>query len=562
MNGKNVFSYLGTVAVLLTLTLTGCGGGSSSGGGSQTTTTTGTITGKIINNSDGTAVASATVTVGTAMTSTDANGSYTLNGITAGADNVINVTGPGFARGSKIATVTSNLTTRADLSLLPIAYTTVFDPATAQTLSANAAGTAQVALPANALVTAAGAVPTGNVTVNITPVDPTSNPQLMPGNFSATVGTGAAVSNGIIETFGAMEVTFTDSSNAALNLAGGQSATIRIPVATGVNSPPATMPAYYYNATTGKWIEEGTLTLAGTAPDLYYTGSVTHFSYWNADMPLVTTCISGKVVSSSNVAVAGAHVVAQGRDYIGTSETYTAADGTFTLPVKQTSGVIVYAITNDALSQSVVVTSGVAGSACTTLSEILKLGSVIGSPGSGSAKITLTWGTDPSDLDSHLTGPDPSGTVPGLTDPNRFHVFFAAKGNLAAPPFASLDVDDVTSFGPEVTTISQFFPGVYRYSVHHFSGAGTIFSSPARVELTLNGVTQVFTPPVPPGATTIGVDTVWQVFEINVSSSGAATVTPLNSYLLGVSTISVTSVNGPVAQPYENPLIFSNLPAK
>lgn len=550
---KNIFRYFGAAAVALALVLTGCSSGGSSG---PSSTNSGTITGQIINNSDGTPVTSATVTVGTATTTTDTEGTYTLAGISAGAGKVINVSSTGFALGSKIVTVTNNASIRADLSLLPIAYTTDFDPTTTQTLSANAAGTAQVELAANALVTASGAAPTGNVTADITPVDPTSNPQLMPGNFSATVGTGSVATDGTIETFGAMEVTFTDSTGAALNLASGQSATIRIPLAAGATSAPATIPAYYYDDTTGKWVEEGTLTLAGTAPDQYYTGDVSHFSYWNADMPLVTTCITGRVVDDSDAAVAGARVVAQGRYYIGTSETYTAADGTFSLPVKATSEVIIYASTSDALSQSVVVTSGDAGSVCSALLEDLKLGAVIGSVGSGSAKITLTWGTDPEDLDSHLTGP-----VPGGSDSERFHVYFVDKGDLAAAPFANLDVDDVTSFGPEVTTITQLFPGIYRFSVHHYSGTGTIFSSPARVELTLNGVTQVFTPP-DPGTTAIGEKSVWQVFEISVDSGGAATVTPLNAYLLNVDSFSVTSVAGPVLQTFEDPLIFSNLPPK
>ena len=558
MSRKDIFGYLGAVAVVLAMALTGCSSGGSSSG--QSASNTGTITGIVINNSNGAAVPSAVVTVGTKTTTTDANGSYTLTGITAGADKVVDVARAGFARGSRIATVTNNATTRADLSLLPVAYTTAFDPTTAQTLTANGAGTAQVALAPNTLVTASGAAPAGNVTANITPVDPTSNPQLMPGNFSAIVGTGAVATDGTIETFGAMEVTFADSTGAALNLVSGQTATIRIPVAAGATSPPASIPAYYYNATTGKWIEEGTLTLAGAAPDLYYTGDVSHFSYWNADMPLVTTCISGRVVNNANVAVAGAHVVAPGSDYIGTSEAYTAANGTFTVLVKEYSSVILYAITSDALSQSVVINTGPAGNVCTDSGD-LKLGAVIGGAGSGSAKITLTWGSEPYDLDSHLTGPDPSGTVPGSTDPTRFHVFYSDQGALAAPPYASLDVDDTTSFGPEVTTITQFFPGVYRYSVHHYSGTGTIFSSPARVELALNGVTQVFTPP-DPGATAIGDDTVWQVFEITVNSSGAATVSPLNAYILNTTSYNVSSVPGPVVHTYESPLIFSNLPAK
>ena len=74
-------------------------------------------------------------------------------------------------------------------------------------------------------------------------------------------------------------------------------------------------------------MQEGTLTLGGTAPNQYYEGTVAHFSYWNADQVYNTTCITGRVVHASDNPVANARVEAQGRDYIGTSEVYTASDG-------------------------------------------------------------------------------------------------------------------------------------------------------------------------------------------------------------------------------------------
>ncbi len=511
-------------------------------GSSSSTSTSGTISGKVVNNNDGAAVASATVTVGTASATTAADGTYSITGITAGSGKVITVAKSGFVFGSKIATVSAGVTTTADIALLPVANTSTFDPTAAKTITATGSA-AQVVLPANSLRTASGGSPSGNVTGNLTPIDPSSNPQLMPGNYTTSAG-------GMMESFGAIEVSFTDSTGAALNLASGQSATIRIPVAAGATSPPSTMPAFYYNATTGLWVQEGTLTLAGTAPNQYYTGTVTHFSYWNADQVYNTTCITGKVVDSAGVAVAGARVEAQGRDYIGTSETYSAADGTFSVLAKANSTVIVIAVTSNALSQSEVVTTGSAGTSCTSLSTDLKLGAIIGSSGSGSARIKLTWGLNPTDLDSHLTGPDPTST-------SRFHVYYSSRGSMVAAPYAELDVDDTSSFGPEVITISRLFTGTYRYSVHHYSGTGTIYTSPARVELTLNGSTTVYTPPNP-GSTVLGGNSVWQVFEITVSSSGTATVTPLNTY----TTASASAVTKPLAASLEEHIIFSNLPKK
>ena len=495
--------------------LSACGGGS--------------ISGKVVNNFDGAPIASATVAVGTVSVSSAADGTFTLSDVGAGAGKVVSVTKAGFVPGSRIARVSAGSATDLDFALLPVASTVQFDPTQARTLTV-AGSPAQVALGAGALRTASGGTPSGTATGTLTPIDPSSNPQIMPGNYSTSTG-------GLIESYGAIAADFVDGSGAPLNLASGQSATIRIPVAgAAAGSPPATMPAFFYNAVTGAWVQEGTLTLAGTAPDQYYTGTVTHFSTWNADQALTTACPTGKVVDAAGHAVEGARVEGQGRDYVGTSETYTAGDGTFTLLVKADSSVIVTALTNHALSQSKVVSSGAAGSTCTALGGDLVLGAELGSAGSGSAKVKLTWGQDPNDLDSHLTGPDGSG--------GRFHIYYSEQGSMTAAPFAALDVDDTSSFGPEVTTIAKFATGTYRYSVHHYAGTGTIAASPARVELTLNGATTVYTPPAP-GSVSLDVDSVWQVFEISVSSGGSATLTTLGHYLTGVSAGSVQKPSAP-----------------
>jgi len=78
--------------------------------------------------------------------------------------------------------------------------------------------------------------------------------------------------------------------------------------------------------------------------------------------------------------------------------------------------------------------------------------------GDDNYRIVLTWGESPRDLDSHLTGPINSG--------ERFHVFYANKNS---SPYANLDLDDVTSFGPETVTITEQIPGTYRYSVHNYT---------------------------------------------------------------------------------------------
>jgi hypothetical protein len=120
-------------------------------------------------------------------------------------------------------------------------------------------------------------------------------------------------------------------------------------------------------------------------------------------------------------------------------------------------------------------------------------------------RIVLTWGAEPSDLDSHLTGPTETG--------GRFHIYFASQGSLTGPPWAALDVDDITSYGPETITIVQQLVGVYRYSVHDFSNRFNSYSvalanSGARVDLYRGAsLIQSFFPPSTDG-------TLWTVFEL------------------------------------------------
>jgi hypothetical protein len=102
-----------------------------------------------------------------------------------------------------------------------------------------------------------------------------------------------------------------------------------------------------------------------------------------------------------------------------------------------------------------------------------------------------------------LTGPGSGG---------NFHIYYANLGDLSSSPFAKLDVDDVTSFGPEIITINQFANGTYTYYVHHFSGSSNISASGARVELNLDGQIFIYTPPS--GGTGSGDN--WYVFELVV----------------------------------------------
>lgn len=307
-----------------------CNGGSS---GSPTLTpsptlgpSSGSLTGKVQNATTGQAISGATVTDGAVSTTTAADGTYALT-VSPSDRKQITVKASSYADTQRIASVAAGGTSSVNAALLPVTVTEIADLATDTTLVVP--GTpAQVIIPAQGLVTANGGDPQFPVKANLTPIDPSSHPELMPGDYTTSAGEQ-------IQSYGALDANFTDASGAPLNLASGKLATIRIPLASAywAGTPPATEPAFYFDTATGRWVQEGSLTLGGTGLDQYYEGTVAHFTTWNADNVAVTTCITGKVVRTDGSAVSGAAVTATGTSYLGTSSTTSATDGTFQLSV-------------------------------------------------------------------------------------------------------------------------------------------------------------------------------------------------------------------------------------
>lgn len=500
---------LGILSLSLTACFDGGGGGNSTGTTTQLApASTGVITGQILNGTTGQVVAAASVSAGGQTTTTAADGSYTLQNVTAGDRVVVSVSGAGFADQSKIVRLSGQSPSASlPVSLLPIGLTQTFNPDTPQTLTVTGSP-ASVGLTATSLVQADGSAPTGNVTVNLTIIDPTVDIELMPGDMLTDVG--GVLSP--IESFGAIIVTFVDDSGNDLNLAQGSTANIRIPLADKTGAPPATIPLYFYDETNGVWVEEGSATLVADAAGDYYEGSVSHFSTWNADFLYDQVRVSGCIEDSAGVRIAGAGVVSVGDDYAGTSSAITDAAGNFSIIVKPNASVLVFGLQAGVKTNTVKL--------ATTTSDQTMSSCLVFSTGSNAGdtavSIKLSWGGSPSDLDSYLVGP---GGV---------KVYFADKGSLTAFPFSQLDVDDTSSFGPEVITIFNFpEAGTYLYSVNNFSGTFVpgITDSPARIELNVNSTITLFTPPAGEGA-----NVTWNVFEFVVAADGSFVVNPVNTW--------------------------------
>ncbi len=136
------------------------------------------------------------------------------------------------------------------------------------------------------------------------------------------------------------------------------------------------------------------------------------------------------------------------------------------------------------------------------------------------SRLVLTWGSTPSDLDSHLRGP------------GGMHVYYSFPSH---QNIANLDVDDTNSYGPETITLYTERDGKYTYSVHDYSNitrtnSTAMSSSGAKVTFYYmdNGKEIIKDYYIPIGKT----GNVWNVFSFTVTNKkvNSTSVSVLNTF--------------------------------
>jgi hypothetical protein len=515
------------LAVLIATTslISACGGG---GGGTTYYTapvsTTGTIAGSVRNASTGAAVEGATVKASSPTTTYTATsttaGTFTLPTVTQGTL-VVKVSASGYEDYILRTEVKPDTTTTIRPELTPRGTATTIDIPTGGTVTVPSSN-AGVTIPGGAL---AG---TGNASVTVTPINVALSPGALPGDNSA----------GGLESLGAVTVTATDPTTGnTIPAATGGLFTIQIPVSSRVASPPATADLYYLDPTTGHWVLDTPAikaTLKGTAPNLYYEAQVPRLGTWSVDQAYETINATGCVVDQLNKAVEGATVTGDGIDFSGSTAATTDAAGLFRLPIKKDARAAITARSGGKTSNSVAVGPSAVDVAVGT-------GCLVLTDQSNNVTVRLTWGETPADVDGHLI--TPSGE----------HIYFDAKGDLTNAPWVNLDVDDTSSFGPEIVTVRKLQVGTYTYLVNNFtrsspSHAGEpdpgLTASPVRVELNVSGLSTIYTPPA--GET--NASTWWTVFTMTVDSRCNVTIAETKGWSTADPTIPPAS-NAPVCTP-------------
>jgi hypothetical protein len=480
----------------------------------------GSVSGRVVDASTGLGLAGVKVSMAASNSisgSTDSGGNFTLSTVPAASRVTLLFNSSSHADGAAITSVTAGRSSDVQLRLVKRVSAIDLPTASGGTVI-GAGGQGRVLLPANALQTASGSAASGSARVHLTPISAAADSSVLPGDYTSLVGSVTTP----IDMYGALELRLTDSGGAALALRAGQTATLRIPVATRSDTLPVTLSLFAFDSNSGRWLQEGTATLGGTEPDYYYEGSVSRSGVWAAAQALDAVRVSGCVVDVTGARVAGARISSDGVNYSGVSSAVTDAAGNFGIPIRLDSQATLTALS------SAGVLSNTDRVGPFTLNTLLPGCLTLGTPGA-TAMMKLTWGEWVEDLDAHLFAPDGS------------HVSFDARGKTNAAPFAALDIDDISSFGPEVVTITKLMVGTYKYAVHNYEGqaAGLFSRSDARVELHLPGKpAELFV--LPGSGEAAGTDW-WLLFEMDVDAACNVTVRRLNSYSAASPVVVATS---------------------
>ena len=185
-------------------------------------------------------------------------------------------------------------------------------------------GGGKIEFPENAFITTSGQPYSGQVYIyhrKLSPADQ-STYNIMPGNLRAADKDGNAR---ILKTFGMLNVDLLDQSGNTLQLAPGKTAKISLTLPPGIlGIAPNKIPLWHFDNETGLWKEEG----EGILENGTYVGNVTHFSFWNYDVPSNYIKLSGCISDQNGKPVQGLSVYVSSTNF-GTGYASTDDKGLF-----------------------------------------------------------------------------------------------------------------------------------------------------------------------------------------------------------------------------------------
>ena len=232
-------------------------------------------------------VSGAMVQIGNSTVDTDMNGVFIIkNAEVYEKFAYVKVEKAGFLHGSRSVVPTAGIN-QVQIMLLPQTVTQTVSSGTAATVSLSNGAVVDLS---GSYSLSDGSEYTGDVKVTLHFLNPTDEdmPQQMPGMLIAENLQNEAR---MLETLGMLAVELRSETGEKLNLSEGTTATLSVPLdSETLVGAPNEIPLWYFDEENGYWIEEGSATLQGTK----YVGTVSHFSFWNCDIPVeyINLCIN------------------------------------------------------------------------------------------------------------------------------------------------------------------------------------------------------------------------------------------------------------------------------
>ena len=256
------------------------------------------VTGFVTDENDA-PVNGAAVQVGSGTTTTNKYGYFEVKNATVIKNAaVVTVVKPGYFKGIKTYIAATGKSAFFRIKLLPKNNSGSFNAAAGGSVTLT--NGLSIYFPANAVVTETGAIAyNGPVSVAAQWINPVATDlhREMPGDLRGLDSSGFMRQ---LTTYGMAAVELTGSGGERLQVAPGKKATLTFPIPASINgTAPASIPLWSFDETKGLWKQEGVAVKAGSS----YMGDVSHFSFWNCDVPSNFVQFSCTIVNSNGAPV-------------------------------------------------------------------------------------------------------------------------------------------------------------------------------------------------------------------------------------------------------------------
>lgn len=239
---------------------------------------TATLSGQILG-PNGQVVSDALVRVGNKATVSDENGFYQFRNIEMNARGTyVTASRDGYFLGSDRLYPLPGSKNFSRIELLPKTIAGRISGSDGGTVDVSGAS---IVFPEGGVVDATGSLYTGEVSVAAQWLNPVADniQDIMPGGL---FGLNADSREVMMASLGMLAVELFDEAGNELQVAPGRAAELTFPVpAELLGNAPTEIPLWYFDEADGIWVEDGKAFLQ----DGNYVGSVSHFTFWNVDVP-------------------------------------------------------------------------------------------------------------------------------------------------------------------------------------------------------------------------------------------------------------------------------------